>query len=243
MTATVERGWRSGVAVAAAILAAFGAMGLTWAVFATSPLSGYVSEAGVPGAPQSLLYRGSILAVAASMGLLAYALRFDGAYVLLSPAALLGTAAPLAALSGAVPCSSGCPLPPYETPTTGDLVHATASALALAFAALAMLLLAARPAAGHQHVVAASRIGAIVTVPLLALAGLAMLSIGRGLVTGVIERAALLAALSWLVTVALLVHQNGRRDRSPAGGGAGPADRGERPADLVRRTEPTARGR
>ena len=60
-------------------------------------------------------------------------------------AAALALAAPLAALSGAVTCSPGCPLPPYESPQPRDLIHATGAIGALLLCALAILVYATQP--------------------------------------------------------------------------------------------------
>jgi cytochrome bd-type quinol oxidase subunit 2 len=103
-----------------------------------------------------------------------------------------------------VSCTPGCPLPPYESPSPADLVHAAASASALTLAAIAMLLMA-RASDCHERLCRVSRVCARVTVPLLAAAGLAMLIVGRGYVTGVLERMALVASLAWLAWASLVV--------------------------------------
>jgi len=159
------------------------------------PISGYVSEVGVPGTWTSVLFRASVLAVAVALGLLAIAVRGAPAYA-------LGLAALFAAVSGAVTCSPGCPLPPHERPTVQDLVHASASVAALVLCALAMLLLAAW--ATDPVLRRVSRVGAGVAVPLLAVAGLAMLVVGRSTFTGVLERLALAACLGWLIATSSL---------------------------------------
>ncbi|WP_373318058.1 DUF998 domain-containing protein [Virgisporangium aliadipatigenens] len=107
-------------------------------------------------------------------------------------------AAPFGAASGAVTCSPGCPLPPYEAATPGDLVHGAASIGALFFAGLAMIMFWLAPESGRRLRLA-SATGAISTVPLLVAVAIAMLFLGRGWTSGVLERAAVVAALSWLV--------------------------------------------
>jgi hypothetical protein len=154
------------------------------------PVTGYVSEVGVPGTWSSVVFRLGVLGVAVALGLLAASLR--GA-----PALVLALAAPFTAVSGAVTCSPGCPLPPHDRPTAADLVHAGAVVAALALCALAMLLLAVL---GTDPLLSRiSRVGAGLAVPLLGAAGLAMLVVGRGTLTGVLERVALVACLGWLV--------------------------------------------
>jgi hypothetical protein len=172
------------------------AAGLAIATAGGSDISGYVSEAGVPGQWSSGLFRASVLGVAAALGLVAVAYREVAA-----AGAALAAGAVFAALSGAVTCSPGCPLPPHDRPTARDLVHAGASVAALALCALAMVLLARSVTDPVARRI--SLVGAAVAVPLLAAAGSAMLLIGRSTVTGVLERLALAACLGWLVTIAV----------------------------------------
>jgi Protein of unknown function (DUF998) len=160
---------------------------------------GYLSEAGTPGAPSARLYQLSIWALAVSLALLAVAAR----PAVRSAAVALLAAAPFAAVSGAVTCTAGCPLPPYEPSTGRDLVHAGASIAALSLFALAMLLVAAYAQSAPLRRV--SRVGAAVGVPLLAASGVALLIAGRGVLTGVVERLALAALLGWLVAAAMLL--------------------------------------
>ncbi|WP_373320505.1 DUF998 domain-containing protein [Virgisporangium aurantiacum] len=150
----------------------------------------------------------------------------------------LATAAPLAAASGAVPCTSGCPLPPYERASHQDIAHAVTSIGGFGCAAVAMIVLAwllpslnsptpvTSTISGSSGISAisgtppastdsgenapdltrlrrVSRFGAGLVVPLLVAAGLAMLVVGRGLLAGTLERAALAASLGWLVAAAV----------------------------------------
>lgn len=176
------------------------------------PWAGYVSEAGVPGTPRAGLYRAGLLALSAALVLLAAALagptRTAGA--LLIGGGLLG------ALSASVPCTPGCPLPPYQPSTAADLLHAGASALAVAAVVLAMLALAVLP---HPHrpgvarlrrpAVArlrrGGRIGFAVAAPPLVALGLALLLLGRGPVTGLLERGVLAITLGWLLVASVLL--------------------------------------
>jgi hypothetical protein len=215
------------------------------ATAATGTGYGYVSEAGAPGAPLRGTYRAGILGVAAALALLAAALRplardalardpfvritTPGSLSLWAGVLALTTAAPLAATSGVVACTPGCPLPPYESPSQVDLVHALASIGGLGFAAVAMMLLAIGPPEAGSRLRLASRLGAGLTVPLLAGAGLAMLIVGRGLVTGALERAALAVALGWLVAAAVTLATT---RPPPARSVAGPAPS---PATAIRR--------
>src|SRR4051812_22881612 len=88
-------------------------------------LDRYVSEGGISGAPHAWLYRISVWLIAVALALLAPR---AGAR---SAALAFGLAAPAAFVSGAVSCSPGCPLPPFERPTAGDLVHAGGTIVAL----------------------------------------------------------------------------------------------------------------
>jgi len=48
-----------------------------------------------------------------------------------------------------------------------------------------------------------SLLGTAIAVPLLAAAGLSLLLVGRGALTGVLERLALAACLGWLVAISI----------------------------------------
>ncbi|WP_230688841.1 DUF998 domain-containing protein [Micromonospora sp. WMMC415] len=170
-------------------------------------LTGYVSEAGVAGSAYAPAYRIGVFALATALLLLAAAL----------PAALRPAAALLAAgglctlLSGAVTCSAGCPLPPFERATVADLVHGGASIaataavvfamLAVVFAMLAVLL---SPAA-HRPLRRIAGVGVALALPLSGAIGLAMLTVGRSGLVGVLERLLLAVAAGWgLATAAAL---------------------------------------
>ena len=180
------------LATGAALLAAVGML----AASGGTALFQYVSEAGVPGSPRAGLYRASVVLIALSLVLLAAATRVRWA----APTLLL--AAPFAATSAVVTCSRGCPLPPYETATAADLVHAAASIAALVLCCLAMLWYAVSPPGSALRT--AGRAGLAIVVPLLGLAGAAMVFVGRGTLAGVLERIALVAASAWLITTAAL---------------------------------------
>jgi hypothetical protein len=160
--------------------------------------AGYVSEAGTAGRPFAVAYRCGLILLAVGVGLLAAALRRISAVV-----ALLGVAAVLAATSGAVPCSSGCPLPPFEPTTVADVVHAAASIAGMVSLAAAMVAVVAarmlRPAT--RRLAACS---AALTVPLGGYLGLTMLFVGRGGLSALLERLLLVVAVSWLIGTAIL---------------------------------------
>lgn len=196
-------------AAASAVFAVAGAIGLAVATDGAGRIGEYISESGVVGAPRSGLYRFSILGAAAAVALLSAALRGASGRA----AALLALAVPCVVASGQVRCSSGCPLPPYETPTAADLVHAGASIGGALLCAAAMLVLAG-PGVGPP-LRRPSLLGAVVAVPLQAGAGAAILLDGRGVVAGALERLALLAILGWLVAVAVAVIRV--RSAAPAG--------------------------
>lgn len=216
-----DRPWRVSAA-GAAVVALLSGTGLTVATGSSDPWR-YVSEAGVAGAAYAGLYRASVLGVATALALLALALRprpgLASGTRLASGAA--GLAAAFSVVSATATCSPGCPLPPHETPTAADLVHAGASIAGLALSALVMVLLVVW--AEDPLMRRISGTGAALGVPLLVAAGLSMLLAGRGLVTGVLERAALAVCLGWLVAAA--ARQAARRSARPAP--AGHQDQGE----------------
>ena len=137
---------------------------------------GYVSEAGV--GPQAAAFRLGVIGLAVGLILLGVAL----AATLPEVTVLLAGGGLLASLSGSVSCSEGCPLPPYESPTPADLVHAVASILAVGVVVLAMIAIAVLAADPVLRQV--SRVVAYAVVPLLAIMSAAMLAAGRGHLTG-----------------------------------------------------------
>lgn len=195
-----DRGGR--VLAGTAAVAVLAGTALMIAAMAAGPglgAAGYVSEAGAPGYPAAGVYRGGVLVLATGVALLGGALSAVSA----AAAALLGVAGLFAGLSGAVACSPGCPLPPYEPATGADLVHGGASIAgmaAVAFAVLAVLTAPGSPPALRRLAGPA----AAVLWPLSVAMGLAMLFLGRGALTGQLERVLLLVAAGWLVATATL---------------------------------------
>ncbi|MET7946216.1 DUF998 domain-containing protein [Micromonospora sp. NPDC005324] len=183
----------AGSAAAGCILA--GAVAVTLAVVAgPGPgLTGYVSEAGIAGSAHAATYRIGILALAGALLLIGAALP-PGVWA--AAPALLATGAVFTAVSGAVTCSDGCPLPPFERATTADLVHGGASIAATAAVVFAMITLAVSGTAGRT-VRRLAGVAAALALPLCATVGLAMLVIGRGPVVGVLERLILALAVLW----------------------------------------------
>ena len=259
--------WRVS-ALAALVCAVFAAVAIGFASAATGAY-GYVSEAGAPDAPLRGLYRAGVLGIAAALAFLAVAIRESARRTQLLRSTAPGSpsrwavvsglavvpalvaAVPFAVVSATVSCTPGCPLPPFESASHSDIVHALASIGGFGLAAGAMLLLAVdsmvdsgtagvdpdatrrrgRSPGPRERQAArlgpASRVGAALLLPLLAATGLAMLVIGRGLLAGLLERAAIVVALAWLGTVAAILATT----RSPAGAGAA-----ARSADMRRRT-------
>ncbi|MET8261554.1 DUF998 domain-containing protein [Micromonospora sp. NPDC005205] len=183
----------AGSAAAGCTLA--GAVAVTLAVVAgPGPgLTGYVSEAGIAGSAHAATYRIGILALAGALLLIGAALP-PGVWA--AAPALLATGAVFTAVSGAVTCSGGCPLPPFERATTADLVHGGASIAATAAVVFAMIALAVSVPAGRT-VRRLAGVAAVLALPLCATVGLAMLVIGRGPVVGVLERLILALAVLW----------------------------------------------
>ncbi|MEU4528185.1 DUF998 domain-containing protein [Micromonospora ureilytica] len=188
----------AGSAAAGCTLA--GAVAVTLAVVAgPGPgLTGYVSEAGIAGSAHAATYRIGILALAGALLLIGAALP-PGVWS--AAPALLATGAVFTAVSGAVTCSDGCPLPPFERATAADLVHGGASIAATAAVVFAMITLAVSGPAGRT-VRRLAGVAAALALPLCATVGLAMLVVGRGPVVGVLERLILALAVLWGVSTA-----------------------------------------
>ncbi|HEV2088209.1 MAG TPA: DUF998 domain-containing protein [Cryptosporangiaceae bacterium] len=137
----------------------------------------------------------------------------SSAFALGNAAALLAGASPFFVASGAIRCSPGCPLPPYDPATTvTDILHAGVSAVGFACAVAAMFVLARGHASRGVRIVSAC--GAAVVGGAVAVTGIAMLVPSNGVVNGIAERTATVAALVWLAIVGL---QLGLRSSGPAG--------------------------
>jgi len=204
------------VAAAAGVTVLVGALTmLTGLVAAPGPwTAGYVSEAGTTGMPLAVAYRWGLVALAVGVGLLGRVLRGDSRPV----AVLLGIAAVLAAASGVVPCTSGCPLPPYEPTTVADVSHTVASVVGMVVLTGAMALVAlSRTFDAALRRLAATAV--VVIVPLGAALGLSMLLAGRGQLSATLERAALVVAVSWLVGTSVVAATVPRTRHEPRPGG------------------------
>ncbi|GIJ77052.1 Protein of unknown function [Micromonospora phaseoli] len=233
---------RRAAALVATLCVLAGTVAVTLAVIAgPGPgLTGYVSEAGVADSGYAWTYRMGVFALAGALLLLAVALRVGAAHradrALRVAGTLLVAAGLCTVLSGAVTCSAGCPLPPFERATVADLVHGAASIAATAAVVFAMLAVAfssvARRPLRRTGVVAAA-----VSLPLAGAVGLAMLLVGRSPLVGVLERLLLAVAVGWaLVTAGALALRNPSASaaRDPSEPGAP-----DRTAPAVR--DPTAR--
>jgi hypothetical protein len=194
------------LAVAAGVAVAAGAVLLGGAVVVHQGwwYAGFVSEAGEPGSPQATAYRLGILGLAVGLFLLAGAVRARGgspAWIVLSASLLLALSGAFAVTSSLVSCSVGCPLPPYETPTAGDLVHAGASIAGILAAAAAMLALAiGQIDSGLRR---ACRAWLAVTVPAGLFAAVALIGLGRGHATGLAEKLLLAVIVGWALTASI----------------------------------------
>ncbi|GAB3801507.1 DUF998 domain-containing protein [Micromonospora zhanjiangensis] len=217
---------RRAAAAGAAVCATAGAAAVVLAVVAgPSPgLSGYVSEAGVTASRYATTYRLGVFGLAAGLALLAVALPAALRYAV----GLLGASAAGTVLSGVVTCSDGCPLPPFERAGVADLVHGGASVAAVAGCVFAMLVVtwSAPPGAIRRW----SGTALAVALPLSGAVGLAMLAVGRGTVTGLLERLLLADVLAWATILAMIISA-GHRPPAPAGGVPATAHRGSGPSD------------
>jgi hypothetical protein len=145
-----------------------------------------------------LTYRIGVFAVALGLLLLAVAVRAWAAL----PAVLLAVAGLLAGVSGAVSCSPGCPLPPYEAPTFRDLVHGGASTVGVGLAALSVLVIAVGRSPGRLRRLSRAFLWPL--IPLGAVMTFCLLFLGRSWTLGVAERALLLAVLAWITLAGLV---------------------------------------
>ncbi|WBB56982.1 DUF998 domain-containing protein [Verrucosispora sp. WMMD573] len=164
-------------------------------------LTGYVSEAGVVGSGYAWTYRIGVFALATALLLLAAALR-SGDRGPRVAAGLLVASGLATLLSGAVTCSAGCPLPPFERATVADLVHGGASIAATAAVVFAMITIVLAPTA-RRPLRRIAVLAATVALPLAGAVGLAMLFAGRGSLVGVLERLLLAVAALWGLATAL----------------------------------------
>jgi hypothetical protein len=160
---------------------------------------GYVSETGVAGQPYAVLYRLGIFGFAAGLVLLAAALRLWSGLAAL----VLLTSGLLATVSGSVPCSHGCPLPPFESPTPGDLVHGGASVVGVGLCALAILVLALGRTSADAGLRRLSQVALIPVVPIGLLNAYGPAFVGRGPLIGATERVPLALSVGWCLAAAL----------------------------------------
>lgn len=193
------------IPLAALFLGCFAVLGLVLSVWPLG-FESYVSEGGVPGTRRATLYTFSVLSIAASAGLLAWAYRKAAPLAALA----LVVAAPAIALSAAVPCTQGCPLPPYEESTASDLVHAAGSMAGVGACALAMLALAWQSAGGTRRL---SVVALAIGWPLLLGTAISILATGRDVVTGTLERLGLAVCLLWIIAVSAVQKRPAKRIR------------------------------
>ena len=162
-------------------------------------LRGYVSELGEIGAPWAGTYRAAILALALSLALMTVAVRPLSGYAALA----LGGAAPLAGVSAVVRCTPGCPLPPTEKSTPADVLHAVVSIAGFTLAACAMLVLALSTVDAVVR-----RLSGWTLTLMIALGvpvGVGIATVGRGVLTGVLERAMITVDFCWLVALSAIL--------------------------------------
>jgi hypothetical protein len=181
------------------VLAGFGLVCVALVAGPGLTAPGYVSETADPMFGLAAPYAVGMITLALGVLLIGLAL----APVSRIATGLMLASAVGATVSGAVPCSPGCPLPPYEVTGVNDLVHGASSIAGLAACALAMLWLVVLPWT-PSRLRRLSIAGAVLTVPLGLAEAAYMLLIGRGLVAGAIERVLLCCVVGWLVGVAAL---------------------------------------
>ncbi|GLY07619.1 DUF998 domain-containing protein [Actinoplanes sp. NBRC 101535] len=246
------------VAAACAVAGGAGTMMFTLAAGPEPWWQGYVSESGTAGQPYALPYRWGLITLAlgvaslsatwaaapgrsappAEMRLRLTRIPYARKWLLDGTATVwaLAVAAVLAAVSGAVPCSHECPLPPYEPTTVADVVHAAASVVGMVVLAAAMATMWLSAADRAVRWLAGTAV--LLMVPLGALLAGTMLIVGRAPVGAVVERLVLLIAVAWLIGVALLITrtagENVNADRCSAARTRSPksSSGGRRAADI-----------
>jgi hypothetical protein len=196
------------IAGLAALTLSVGAVVLVQAVVLSQGwiYSGFVSEAGEPGAPHRDGYTYGIFGLAVALLLLAVAVALRGGsprWLAWSAAGLLALAGLLAGVSSLVSCSAGCPLPPFEIPTAADLVHASSSVLGMAVCGAAMAVFAIAPTRSPLRTV--SRVWVGITLPLAIVAGASLGFLGRGVTTGSVEKVLILVIIAWVLTTSLII--------------------------------------
>jgi len=154
--------------------------------------TGYVSQAGAPGATNAAYYRAGVLLLAITLILLGLVLLG----LAMTRLALIAGGV-LATVSSQVTCTANCPLPPFEHTTAQDLVHAATSIGAIGLSTLAMLLIAV---IDKDRL---TRIGFAICAPIELALAVTLLAVGRSEITAVLERVAVLAVLGWIVVCAL----------------------------------------
>jgi hypothetical protein len=171
------------------------------------PSDTYLSELGARGEASASSFRLALYECAAGVGLVAVVLFRSSASPVRSFAARAALAVALAAsgvflaLTASVPCSPGCPLPPYGEPNPTDWVHVVVAAGAFASCSLAMAIVAR---AGTGRLLRVFSSGTACVVGGAAAAGaLAALVDLPGATGSVLQRVAVLAGLVWISAVGL----------------------------------------
>ncbi len=189
----------AGVAFAVAVVA-------TQGVF----YPGFVSEAGIAGAPHLLGYQLGVFGVSLGMVLLGVGVRALAA----AAAVALAASGVLGAVSGSVACTQRCPLPPFATPTAADLVHGAASVIGVGLCGLAVLLIALGRHHGPVRLLARTTLWPL--CPLGALMAVELSFVGRGPLIGIAERTVLVVLLVWMCLTGALIAA-GRAEPASAG--------------------------
>ncbi|AVT30742.1 DUF998 domain-containing protein [Plantactinospora sp. BC1] len=217
---------RPAVAFASAACTLLGTVAVALAVFVgpAPELAAYVSETGASGGATVWAYRIGLLAAAAGQILLGAALPTVSRLA----TGLLVASAAATVLSAGVSCRAACPLPPFDRVTLADLVHGGASIAAVAGTVFAMLAVAGTTGA-PRTLRGISAAAAAVALPLSAVAGLALLLVGRSVLMGAVERLLLLDLAAWVIATALTLGlPRAAAGAAPAGEPAGAPARGRR---------------
>lgn len=181
----------------------------------------YLSHLGAQGEPTAARFRAGLMTCAAGVTAVALALwrmgqpRLRVLGMTVGSAALLLVSGACLGLTAVVPCSPGCPLPPYGAPTASDWTHATVAVGAFVAASAAMVVFAV--ASRDRWLRWVSLATGVLVAGAAGLGALFALVDVPSDIGGSLERVASGAGLLWLVLVAVRLASRGP-ERSAAPG-------------------------
>ncbi len=202
---TAQPRWR-GLAALGAVLTVTGCLVLVQ-LGALTLAKSYLSHLGARGEPTAARFQVGLMICAVGVVAVAVALwrlgqpRLRVLGLSVGSAAVLLVSGVCLGLTAAVPCSPGCPLPPYGVPTTSDWVHATVAVGAFVAASAVMIIFAV--ASRDRWLRWSSLATGVVVAGAAGLGALFALVDVPSDIGGSLERVASGAGLLWLVLVAV----------------------------------------